>query len=205
MARAAKTLTPVTLELGGKNPCLLDEMSDELLSAAIAEIIGTKAAFSGQFCQCHDVILVMESMWDKVIAKFEGGLKGLEAAGRRMVRAIHSRQFERVKKMLDETKGKAIPALPDFDAEKLMFPVTAIVEPHADDLVMQDEVFGPLWCIKKVTSLEEAIAFANNIPTGKPLVSYYYGARMDHADEWQAKTSSGSLAVNCGPMRLQSN
>ena len=60
MARAARTLTPVTLELGGKNPLFIDQMDDGFLAAAVKEIVGTKVYFAGEFCQCHDYILVGE-------------------------------------------------------------------------------------------------------------------------------------------------
>merc|ERR1719356_822439 len=65
MARASQTLTPVTLELGGKNPVLVDEMDEAFLTAAIKEIVGTKTYFAGEFCQCHDYFLVVDSMWER--------------------------------------------------------------------------------------------------------------------------------------------
>ena len=73
MARAARTLTPVTLELGGKNPVMIDEMGDGMLNAVIAEIVSTKQYFSGEFCQCHDTLLVVDSMWDRFTAALEAG------------------------------------------------------------------------------------------------------------------------------------
>merc|ERR1712083_819587 len=84
-------------------------------------------------------------------------------------------------------------------------PVTMVVDPNPSDQIMRDEIFGPLWVVLKVQSLEEAIQRANAIPTGKPLVSYYYGEDMSRADAWQNGTSSGSLAINAGPMRMQAN
>ena len=51
MSRAARTLTPVTLELGGKNPTVIDTMDDGFLAATVKEIVGTKAYFAGEFCQ----------------------------------------------------------------------------------------------------------------------------------------------------------
>lgn len=203
MQRAAKTLTPVTLELGGKNPVFLDAMDDGLLGAAVRELIQTKRYFSGEFCQCHDILLVLDSMFDRFMDELK---KGIEALGEgRMVRLIHANHYQRVKKMLDNHKGEAVPAPVACDDEGLKMPVTAIVGPHPDDLIMQEEVFGPLWVVQKVSSLEEAVKYANSIPTGKPLVSYYYGQDMEHAATWQSGTSSGSLAINAGPMRLQSN
>jgi aldehyde dehydrogenase (NAD+) len=204
MARAAKTLTPVTLELGGKNPVCIDEMNDEHLSAAVAEIVGTKAAFAGQFCQCHDIIFVVDSMWERFTESLGASVQGL--GERRMVRLIHAKQFARVKDMLDNHSGTALPAIAsDVDPKSLCLPVTAILEPGANDSVMQDEVFGPLWCVLRVGSITEAIERARTLPTGKPLVSYYYGSSEQNAELWRAQTSSGSLAVNCGPMRMQSN
>merc|ERR1711920_1148654 len=87
----------------------------------------------------------------------------------------------------------------------LRLPVTAVLEPQADDFIMLDEVFGPCWAVLKVASVGEGIAKATSMPTGKPLVSYYYGQSKDGSDAWMNGTSSGSLAINSGPMRMQSN
>lgn len=203
MQRAAKTLTPVTLELGGKNPVFLDAMDDGLLGAAVRELIQTKRYFSGEFCQCHDILLVMEEVFERFMQELKKGIEGLGEG--RMVRLIHAKHYQRVKKMLECHKGEAVPAPPACDDEGLKMPITAIVGPQVDDLVMQEEIFGPLWVVQKVSSLQEAVTCANSIPTGKPLISYYYGQNMEHAASWQSGTSSGSLAINSGPMRLQSN
>merc|ERR1711990_209138 len=130
MARAARTLTPVTLELGGKNPVMIDEMGDGMLNAAVTELVQTKTYFAGEFCQCHDVVLVVDSMWDKFMAALEAGITGL--GERRMVRMIHAKHFARVKQMLESHNGTAVPPLPPIDDEKLSLPVTAIVQPQRD-------------------------------------------------------------------------
>jgi aldehyde dehydrogenase (NAD+) len=204
MARAARTLTPVTLELGGKNPVMIDTMDDAFLAAAIKEIVGTKAYFAGEFCQCHDIFLVVDSMWDKFTAALG---EAVEALGdKRFVRMIHERHYTRVKRMLLEHKGQFLPsAAPQPDDEGLRLPVTAILEPHPDDFIMRDEVFGPCWAVLKVASVGEGITKAASNPTGKPLVSYFYGQSKENADAWMNGTSSGSLAINSGPMRMQSN
>jgi len=204
MARAARTLTPVTLELGGKNPVMIDTMDDAFLAAAIREIVHTKAYFAGEFCQCHDYILVVESMWEKFTMALG---EAVEALGeKRLVRMIHERHYRRVKDMLLAHHGQFLPsAAPQPDDEGLRLPVTAIVEPAVDDLIMKDEVFGPCWAVLKVASVIEGIAKAASMPTGKPLVSYYYGQSQEGSDTWMNGTSSGSLAINAGPMRMQSN
>jgi len=132
--------------------------------------------------------------------------QGIEALGdKRMVRLIHSKHYQRVKQMLDSHHGEAVPPPPPCDDEGLRMPVTMIVSPDTSDSIMQEEVFGPLWVVHKVSSIEEAVKRANSIPTGKPLVSYYYGQDLERAAVWQTGTSSGSLAINAGPMRMQSN
>lgn len=203
MARAAQTLTPVTLELGGKNPVFIDEMDEGLMDAAVKEIVGTKMYFAGEFCQCHDIILIHDTMWDK----FMGAMKaGIEALGeKRMVRMIHAKHYERLKNMLTSHNGTNAPEPPACDDSGLRLPITAVVEPQDSDPIMQDEVFGPFWPVLRVASVEEAIKRVNSIVTGKPLVSYYYGKSEANMNSWIERTSSGSLAINAGPMRMQGN
>lgn len=203
MARAAKTLTPVTLELGGKNPVLIDEMGAAFLGAAVKEIVGTKAYFAGEFCQCHDYILVVDTMWDAFVAALAAEIDAL--GEKRSVQLINQRHYARVKRMLTEHRGASLPAVAEPDDGALKLPVTAVLEPSSEDPIMRDEVFGPCWAVLRVASIGEAISRVNNMPTGKPLVSYYYGEVAGNAETWMEGTSSGSLAINAGPMRMQSN
>merc|ERR1711862_807438 len=156
MERAGRQLTPVTLELGGKNPVVIDEMDEGMLGAAIKEIVGTKVYFAGEFCQCHDYFLVMDCMWGR-FTKALG--EAVEALGdKRYVLLIHQRHYDRVKRMLTDHHGKYLPAAPPQpDDAGLKLPVTAIIEPKSTDPVMEDEVFGPCWSILKVGSIDEAV------------------------------------------------
>lgn len=203
MARAAKTLTPVTLELGGKNPVLIDEMDEGFLAAAVKEIVGTKVYFAGEFCQCHDSILVLDGMWDRFMEAFGRAIE--ELGEKRAVRMHDERHYHRVKRMMTTHAGTNFPADVVCDDAAWKLPVTAVIEPKADDELMQQEVFGPCWPVMRVANIEEAISKANASATGKPLMSYYYGQQKENADAWLAGTSSGSLAINAGPMRVQSN
>jgi len=203
MERAAKTLTPVTLELGGKNPVFIDEMDDGMLGAVVKEMVGTKMYFAGEFCQCHDLLLVSTPMWDRFMAKLQ---EGIEALGeKRMVRLIHKRHYDRTKAIFTSHNGKNVPEPMAADDEGLRLPITAVVDPQDSDSIMKEEVFGPFWAVRRVASVEEAIQAANSLVTGKPLVSYYYGQNEGNMDMWMERTSSGSLAINSGPMRMQSN
>ena len=203
MARAAKTLTPVTLELGGKNPVCIDEMDDALLAATVKEIVGTKVYFAGEFCQCHDYCLVMDGMWERFVAALTAELKGLGA--KRTVRLINARHYDRVKAMLAEHHGTNVPPPSAPDDDGLRLDVTVVLEPAPTDAIMREEIFGPILPVLRVRTIADAIQQANTSPTGKPLVSYYYGQVSANADAWQVGTASGALAINAGPMRLQSN
>jgi aldehyde dehydrogenase (NAD+) len=203
MARAAHTLTPVTLELGGKNPAFIDKMDEGFLAAVVKELVLTKAYFAGEFCQCHDYLLVIDSLWERFTKALGAAVEAL--GEKRHVRLIHARHYQRVKHMLMQHGGEHLPASVICDDRGLRLPVTAILEPQPSDAVMLDEVFGPVWAVVRVSSVAEGIEKATSLPTGKPLVSYYYGQNETNAETWMRRVSSGSLAINSGPMRMQSN
>lgn len=188
MARAARTLTPVTLELGGKNPVFIDDaMDDAFLAVVVKEIVRTKQYFAGEFCQSHDYCLVAVGIWDRFITALKAEINAL--GERRLVRLINERQYERVKAMLTSHHGDNLPPLSSDTAASdgsWMLPVTAVVEPYESDLLMQEEVFGPLLPVRRVASIADAIAYVKASPTGKPLVSYYYGHSTDNSNAYAA-------------------
>merc|ERR1712232_1040895 len=141
--------------------------------------------------------------YDRFMAQMTKEIEAL--AEKRMVRLIHQNHYRRVKNMFENHSGEALPAPPPCDDAGLRLPVTMVVAPKEGDLIYQDEIFGPMWVVLRVPSIDAAIQRANSLPTGKPLVSYYYGQSSASMDAWQAGTSSGCLAINSGPMRLQSN
>merc|ERR550514_846749 len=89
LSAASQHLTPVSLELGGKNPCFIDRAPSDQLESYIAEIVGTKAYFGGMFCQCHDYLLVHEAVFDQVAALVERYIGAQPPI--RMVNAGHAR------------------------------------------------------------------------------------------------------------------
>eukprot|EP00927_Polykrikos_kofoidii_P067465 TRINITY_DN62959_c0_g1_i1.p1 TRINITY_DN62959_c0_g1~~TRINITY_DN62959_c0_g1_i1.p1 ORF type:complete len:1059 (-),score=177.93 TRINITY_DN62959_c0_g1_i1:114-3011(-) len=201
---AAKHLTPVSLELGGKNPCFVDNAEPEQLALYVAEIVGTKSYFGGQFCQCHDYCLVQEDVFDAFVNAVEAKIESLgESRNCRLINAGHAK---RVKAMLAACDAAcARPKLPSgaLITDDDCVPITALIEPPLDGAVMREEIFGPLLPILKVKSVEEAAAFVARRP--KPLVAYCYSPDPTAAQCFRDTTSSGNLAVNCGPQRMQSN
>jgi len=206
-ARAAKTLTPVTLELGGKSPVFIDgSLDDSMLQSAVAEVLVTKQAFSGQFCQSHDYVLVHEAVYDSFCAKLKAAIENMGDG--RNVPLVNKRHYDRVKALLPNHGLQCLPPMEGSftpDDASMTLPVTAILEPPASSPVMQEEIFGPWLPVQKVTGVDDAITRVNANPQGRPLVLYCYSQDPNTIDIFLSKTSSGNVAINAGPQRLLSN
>jgi len=203
MALASRHLTPVSLELGGKNPVFIDVAEQPDLELYVAEIVGTKFYFGGQFCQAPDYCLVMEDVYDEFVRLVEAKITALGPG--RNCRMINSQHAGKVKAMLQGHEHVARPPLPQDTMDEDRVPLTALLLEHnqLDCAVMRDEIFGPLMPILKVKSAQEAAVFVSKRP--KPLVAYCYSPKTESLTEFRDKTSSGNLAGNCGPQRMQSN
>mmetsp|Transcript_121362 Transcript_121362/g.387973 ORF Transcript_121362/g.387973 Transcript_121362/m.387973 type:complete len:1046 (+) Transcript_121362:58-3195(+) len=200
LALAAKHITPVSLELGGKNPCFVDASDAENLALYVAEIVGTKSYFGGQFCQAHDYCLVHEKVFDQFLELLEEKINAL--GPRRSCQMINAGHAQRIKAMLAGHEKIARPPLPEGEAEDKV-PVTVLVCPDLNSELMKEEVFGPLLPIVKVASAAEAIEFVKGRP--KPLVAYCYSQDEAAWAAFRDATSSGNLSINAGPQRMQSN
>jgi aldehyde dehydrogenase (NAD+) len=206
LALASKHLTPVSLELGGKNPCFVDKCSAEEMQVYIKEIIGTKAYFGGMFCQAHDFCLVHEDVFDEFVRCVTEAIAAL--GDRRSLKMITVQHAKRVAALMAGQEARAVPALPAADCfapdkDTAHLPLTAVVSPDPDSPLMQSEIFGPLLPILKVKDVNEAADFVRARP--KPLVTYCYSPDENSWKVWEQSTSSGNCAINCGPQRMQSN
>lgn len=208
-ARCAKTLTPVTLELGGKSPVFIDQgLSDDILDGAVREILETKVAKTGQFCCAHDYALVHEHIFDTFLARFQAAVQAL--GPRRNVAMIGRRHYEQVKGKL-ESAGEHVQFVPPLteevqpNDEAMTLPFTALLDAAPDSDVWTTEIFGPVMPIVKVSGANEAIGFINRVVTGKPLIAYCYSQDSNSVDSFLARISAGNIAVNSGPARLMAN
>ncbi|CAJ1343476.1 unnamed protein product [Effrenium voratum] len=198
MAQAAQHLTPLTLELGGKNPCYVDAADGENLAKYAAEIICTKLYFGGQFCQAHDYCLVHEQVFDDFVGKCEEIIQ--ELGPRRAISMVSSAHAKKLNVMCTDLRNLARPALEETVEGAV--PLTLFLDPPTDSAIMQREIFGPLLPILRVPGPAEAVAFVRE--RAQPLVVYCYSPDQEVADLFLS-TSSGNLAINCGPQRMQSN
>jgi aldehyde dehydrogenase (NAD+) len=202
MAAAAKNLTPLTLELGGKSPVIVHESAD--LKTAASRISWGKFLNAGQTCIAPDYVLVHDSIKDafvdeliKVILKFYG-----EDASRhpRYCRIISNRHFQRLIALIDPKKvvygGKASPT-DRYIEPTLLYPA------DWSDPVMQDEIFGPILPIIPYTDLDDAIARINEHP--KPLALYMFVNNKVIRRKIIRETSFGGGAVNNTIMHIVSH
>ncbi len=173
MAAAAPTLTPVTLELGGKSPVVV--LADADLDVTARRIAWTKLLNSGQTCIAPDYVLadrtIAAPLAEKIvatIAKFRAGEQDPS------LRIVNERQFDRLVSLISATSGKVVTG-GGSDRSTLRIEPTVIVDPAADDPVMSDEIFGPILPIITVDSPDAAVQFVNSRP--KPLALYVFTVR----------------------------
>ena len=192
MAAAAPTLTPVTLELGGKSPVLV--LPDADLDVTARRIAWTKLLNSGQTCIAPDYVLadrvIARELTEKIvatIAKFRADQTNAS------LRIVNERQFDRLVSLLATTSGKVVTG-GGSDRSTLSIDPTVIVDPAPDDPVMAEEIFGPILPIITVGSTEEAVAFVNSRP--KPLALYVFTASQDVGRDLVDRMPSGGAVIN---------
>ncbi|KAK5081751.1 Hexadecenal dehydrogenase [Lithohypha guttulata] len=194
---AAPHLTPVVLELGGRNPAIVTRKADVALAAR--RLLWAKTMNAGQVCISHNYTLVDKEVLDQFVEELKRGLteffpKGAKAS-EDYGRMVNTGSFNRVKKMLDGTTGKIV-AGGTVDAEDLFIEPTVIVITDTEDSLMRDESFGPLMPVLGVDNLDQAIHIANKTHE-TPLGVYAFGSK-DETDKVLASTRSGGASINDG-------
>jgi aldehyde dehydrogenase (NAD+) len=202
MAAAAQHLTPVTLELGGKSPCIVD--SDIHLDHAAKRIAWGKLINAGQVCIAPDYLLVQRQIKTDLVNRIQHYIQEFygedPAQSPDYGRIIHRRHFDRLIAFLD--RGKIIFGGDYHPQERYLAP-TLIDGVTWDDPVMQEEIFGPILPILTYETLEDAIAQVNARP--KPLALYFFSRdRQKQARVLQA-TSSGGVCLNDTVMHIGVN
>lgn len=195
--KAAETLTPVTLELGGKNPAIITKNADPRLAAR--RLLWAKCLNAGQVCVSQNYILVDRDVFPAVIAELKVALNEFFPNGPQKSpdygRIINQRQFLRLKKMLDSSNGKILIG-GTMDEEDLFIEPTVVQVPSLDDSLVADESFGPLIPVLQVDDLDEAIRIANQVHD-TPLGVYAFGSKAE-TDKILAQTRSGGASINDG-------
>ena len=193
MAAAAKNLTPVTLELGGKSPCIVDQNSD--LRVAARRIAWGKFYNAGQTCVAPDYILAHASIKDEFINQLKAQIKEFYGDNPQSspdyARIINERHFDRLTGLLDQDK---VAVGGDSDRSDKYIAPTVVDNVSADDKVMEDEIFGPILPVLTWNNLQEAIDFVNERP--KPLALYVFSRNKKLQESVIGSTSFGGGCVN---------
>lgn len=197
MAAAAKYLTPVVLELGGKSPCIIDKTAD--LKRAAKRIAWGKTLNSGQTCIAPDYILIHKDIKDAFVDAFAKEVRELHgedvAADKHYVRMVNDRAFERVTGYFKD--GKIVSGGKTDAATRYIEP-TLIEDVALDSPLMTEEIFGPVFPIivmddSQMSFREKVIDFVTS--REKPLAFYYFGKEKD-GWEMVRRTSSGGGCIN---------
>ena len=170
MAAAAPTLTPVTLELGGKSPVIVAADAD--IDVAARRIAWVKLLNSGQTCIAPDYVLAERSIADELVDKIVANVREFRSGeGDPSMQIVNQRQFDRLVSLISATDGTVVTG-GGFDSAALRIEPTVIVDPSPTDAVMADEIFGPILPVLTVDSLDSAAEFVNGKP--KPLALYLF-------------------------------
>lgn len=178
MEAAAKHLTPVTLELGGKSPCLVDQTAD--LEKTAQRIIWGKALNAGQTCVAPDYVLVHSAVRQQLISAMEKAIKKFfgdsAIKSQDFGRIIREEAFDRLQTLIRQEQGKVICG-GSCDQEQLKIDLTLLDNPDLDSEVMQEEIFGPILPIIPYDHLEEAVKIIRS--REKPLALYLFTKDQD--------------------------
>ncbi|KAH1067163.1 hypothetical protein J1N35_032150 [Gossypium stocksii] len=201
MSEAAKNLTPVTLELGGKCPAILDSLAwswDK--EVAINRIIGAKyGSCAGQACISIDYLLVEKPFSSTVVELMKALIKKMYGDNPReshsISRIINKHHFLRLKDLLTDQKVKdCIVYGGSMDEDSLFIEPTILVDPPLESAMMTEEIFGPLLPIITLDKIEDSIDFINSRP--KPLALYAFTKNEVLKERLVSETSSGSVVFN---------
>ncbi|MEP6674960.1 MAG: aldehyde dehydrogenase [Ferruginibacter sp.] len=192
-AMAAEKLAAVTLELGGKSPCVVEADAD--IKVAARRIAMTKFSNAGQMCVAPDYVLVHNSVKEKFIDAIKKNLDqffGTDAAeSYNYSRIINQRQFQRIITYLKDGNivygGKS-------DEEKLYIQPTVIDNVSLDAPVMKDEIFGPVLPVISFDTMAEALQVIEKNPN--PLAFYIYSSSNKKQQEWTEALAFGGGCIN---------
>lgn len=192
MKAAAEHLTPVTLELGGKSPCIVDQGAD--LELAARRLVWGKFLNAGQTCIAPDYLLVQSNVKAHLLERIGHYIRAFYGVQPRespdYPRIVRVEAVDRIAGLM---RSGTIIHGGEINREERYIAPTVIDGIQPDDPVMQEEIFGPVLPVMEFHALEEAIRYVN--AHEKPLALYYFGNRTS-AREVLANTTSGGACIN---------
>lgn len=202
MAKASVHLTPVTLELGGKSPCVVDRSAK--LDLAAKRLVFGKLLNCGQTCVAPDYVLIDKARKDDFLAALKKWMSAMYGSdpldNQGYVRMINRKHFDRVMGLIDPEKvvygGQG-------DPETLKIQPTILDHVSPEDPVMQEEIFGPILPILTYNSLDEAVDFINGRP--HPLALYLFSEDKAVQERFLRRVPFGGGCINDTIIHLASS
>lgn len=202
MAKASVHLTPVTLELGGKSPCVVDKSAK--LDLAAKRLVFGKLLNCGQTCVAPDYVLIDKARKDDFLAALKKWMSAMYGSdpldNQGYVRMINRKHFDRVMGLIDPEKvvygGQG-------DPETLKIQPTILDHVSPEDSVMQEEIFGPVLPILTYDSLDEAVDFINGRP--HPLALYLFSEDKAVQERFLRHVPFGGGCINDTIIHLASS
>jgi len=197
MAAAAKNLTPVTLELGGKSPAII--APDVSAEFAVERMLYGKCLNAGQTCVAPDYVLCPEELLDELVAVFKKQFTQLypDVNCGDYTSIVNDGQFKRLQAWLDDAKERGASVIPLSNKSESLarsMPLQLILNTDSSMKVMQEEIFGPLLPIVTYRSLNEAIEKINSRP--KPLALYLFTLNKQTEAMVLKTTHAGGVCIN---------
>jgi aldehyde dehydrogenase (NAD+) len=189
MAGAAKHLTPVTLELGGRSPVIVAADAD--IRVAARRVAYAKSINSGQTCIAPDHVLVDRSVRDEFVTELQKAIEKFVVDDN--LPLVHERRTQRIGELIAGAGGKVVRGGKTDPARKRA-QLTVIQDPDADAEIMTEEIFGPVLPVVTVDSLDDAITRVNSGP--KPLAVYLFSSSKATERRILDEISNGGTVIN---------
>jgi len=196
MRAAAEHLTPVVLELGGKNPVWIDQTANFNVTAS--RLMFGKCINSGQICIAPNYVMCTKEVEVKLVETIKKLMEDWykndpQASDSYSGKMVSQRHYDRLAGMLKETKGTVAIGGKTIDEGRYIEP-TVLTNVKLDDPVMKDEIFGPIMPIINVDNLDEALKIIKK--EEKPLASYCFADDKKVCEKWIQNVSSGGMCIN---------
>ena len=195
MRAAAEHLTPITLELGGKSPTIVDSSAN--VKEAAGSIAYGKLLNSGQTCIAPDYVLIEQGQLDNFITELQAAAQAQFSNPEELTGPIDDAQLQYWQHLVADALdrgAKAIPLLSNRSAGTRRFEPIALINVSTEARVLHEEVFGPILPIVTIANTDAAIQFVNNKPN--PLALYWFGKDKKNLQKVLQETRSGGVTIN---------
>ncbi|HSI37456.1 MAG TPA: coniferyl aldehyde dehydrogenase [Methylotenera sp.] len=201
MRAASENLVPVTLELGGKSPVIID--AEHPIEHAAKEIAYGKLANGGQICIAPDYVMVHESQVDQFLTAYDKAVRELYPNGpgsTQFTSVINEHHFKRLSNLIEDAKSKQARVVevgvnPQEARQRInTLPPTVVLNVTDEMNIMREEIFGPVLPVMSYRNIDDAIEYINDRP--RPLALYYFGDDDSNRQKVMTRTTSGNLTIN---------